>query len=146
MNWNCDSLGIGFDPTLDETAAAVGVKKEKDRGEFLQGKTLLVPELVRVHPVPASLWRECQILPFVVTRVQGKYARVTDLTSVFLRVQSENELTLSDKDGKVRDTGSVEPESRPIFGSVSGLNNQFLCILMPKRYFFAILEILFVVL
>ena len=30
------------------------------------------------------------------------------------------------KDGKVRDTGSVEPGSRPIFGSVSGSENQFL--------------------
>ena len=57
---------------LDETAtAAIGVRKDKNREEFLKGKTLLLPELVRVHPVPASLWRECQIFPFVVSRVQG---------------------------------------------------------------------------
>ena len=30
------------------------------------------------------------------------------------------------KDGKVRDTGSVEPGSRPIFGPVSDSENQFL--------------------
>ena len=56
----------------DETAP-IGVRKDKDknREEFLKGKTLLLPELVRVHPVPASLWRECQIFPFVVSRVQG---------------------------------------------------------------------------
>ena len=45
--------------------------KERNREEFLKGKTLLVPELVRVHPVPASLWRECMMFPFVVQRVQG---------------------------------------------------------------------------
>ena len=56
----------------DETAP-IGVRKDKDknREEFLKGKTLLLPELVRIHPVPASLWRECQIFPFVVSRVQG---------------------------------------------------------------------------
>ena len=43
-----------------------------DREKFLKGKTLLVPELVRVHPMPASLWRECQILPFALERVQGR--------------------------------------------------------------------------
>ena len=66
----CGSLGIRIGPPLDDTAV-IGAKKEKDRREFLQGKTLLLPELVRVHPVPASLWRECQIFPFVVSRVQG---------------------------------------------------------------------------
>ena len=43
-----------------------------DREKFLKGKTLLVPELVRVNPMPASLWRECQILPFALERVQGR--------------------------------------------------------------------------
>ena len=47
------------------------VGRERNREEFLKGKTLLVPELVRVHPVPASLWRECMMFPFVVQRVQG---------------------------------------------------------------------------
>ena len=56
-------------------------EREKDREQFLQGKTLLVPELVRVHPVPASLWRECQIFPFVVSRVQGENTtRVLEFT------------------------------------------------------------------
>ncbi len=30
---------------------------------------VLIPELTKVHPVPAWLWRECQMLPFVLHRV-----------------------------------------------------------------------------
>ena len=57
------------------------VGRERNREEFLKGKTLLVPELVRVHPVPASLWRECMMFPFVVQRVQGRQIPVLHMTS-----------------------------------------------------------------
>ena len=57
------------------------VGRERNREEFLKGKTLLVPELVRVHPVPASLWRECMMFPFVVQRVQGRQMPVLHMTS-----------------------------------------------------------------
>ena len=57
-------------PVVPKDLEVVG--RERNREEFLKGKTLLVPELVRVHPVPASLWRECMMFPFVVQRVQGR--------------------------------------------------------------------------
>ena len=31
----------------------------------------LVPELVKVHPIPASVWREIQMLPFVLNRLSS---------------------------------------------------------------------------
>jgi hypothetical protein len=50
----------------------------KSREDFLKEKTLLVPELVRIHPIPAQVWRECQIAPFVVHTVQ-KLLRAAEL-------------------------------------------------------------------
>ena len=45
--------------------------KEITRDKFLSKRTLLVPELVKVHPIPASVWREIQILPFVLNRLSS---------------------------------------------------------------------------
>ena len=40
-----------------------------------------------------------------------------------------------------RDTGSAEPGSGPIFGSVSGSENQFLGITYAKDMYFLLLQI-----
>ena len=40
---------------------------------FLDSKTLLVPELVKIHPIPASLWREIQMFPFVWERLTSMF-------------------------------------------------------------------------
>jgi hypothetical protein len=40
-----------------------------NRDKFLSERTLLVPELVKIHPIPASLWREMQMVPFVMERL-----------------------------------------------------------------------------
>ena len=45
--------------------------KELNRDKFLSKRTLLVPELVKVHPIPASVWREIQMLPFVLDRLSS---------------------------------------------------------------------------
>ena len=45
--------------------------KELSRDKFLSKRTLLVPELVKVHPIPASVWREIQMLPFVLNRLSS---------------------------------------------------------------------------
>ena len=45
--------------------------KELCRDKFLSKKTLFVPELVKVHPIPASVWREVQMLPFVLNRLSS---------------------------------------------------------------------------
>ena len=46
--------------------------KELIRDKFLSlNRTMLVPELVKVHPIPASVWREIQILPFVLNRLSS---------------------------------------------------------------------------
>jgi hypothetical protein len=39
--------------------------------EFMSEKTLFLPELVKVFSVPASLWREIQILPFAIERISS---------------------------------------------------------------------------
>ena len=43
----------------------------KTDSEFLSEKSLFVPELVRISPVPASLWREIQMLPFALERISN---------------------------------------------------------------------------
>ena len=43
----------------------------KTDSEFLSEKSLFVPELVQIFPVPASLWREIQMLPFALERISN---------------------------------------------------------------------------
>ena len=45
--------------------------KELNRDKFLSNRTLFVPELVKLHPIPASVWREIQMLPFVLNRLSS---------------------------------------------------------------------------
>jgi len=42
--------------------------KAKIREEFLKQKKLLLPEMVNIHTMPASLWREGQLIPFVIEK------------------------------------------------------------------------------
>ena len=42
-----------------------------DGDKFLSKRTLFVPELVKVHPIPASVWREVQMVPFVLERLSS---------------------------------------------------------------------------
>jgi hypothetical protein len=39
--------------------------------DFLARKTLFIPELVEIEPVPGSLWREIQMLPFIIERLSS---------------------------------------------------------------------------
>ena len=41
------------------------------REAFLAKRTLFIPELVELEPVPGSLWREIQMLPFVIERISS---------------------------------------------------------------------------
>ena len=53
-----------------------------DRTKFLDKKLLLIPELVKVHPIPGSMWREIQMLPFILQRLNslmGIYKFVSNL-------------------------------------------------------------------
>ena len=43
--------------------------KQLSRDKFLSQRRLFVPELVKIHPIPASVWREIQMLPFVLHRL-----------------------------------------------------------------------------
>ena len=44
---------------------------EMNRNSFLDKRTLLVPELTKVHFIPGSLWREIQMLPFIMNRLSS---------------------------------------------------------------------------
>ena len=44
---------------------------EMNRNSFLDKRTLLVPELTKVHFIPGSLWREIQMLPFIMNRISS---------------------------------------------------------------------------
>ena len=46
---------------------------ELNRNEFLDKRTLLVPELTKVHSIPGSLWREIQMLPFIMNRLSSMF-------------------------------------------------------------------------
>ena len=56
-----------FSPVHTETEATR--HKQPSRDKFLSQRRLFVPELVKIHPIPASVWREIQMLPFVLHRL-----------------------------------------------------------------------------
>ena len=65
---------LGQNPMMQEAS-------EKSYDKFLDQKTLLVPELVKIHSLPASLWRELQMLPFVFHRLTSLIKIHTFLSS-----------------------------------------------------------------
>ena len=44
-------------------------EKVQNRDEFLKKRLLLIPEFVKIHPLPGSLWREIQMFGFIITRL-----------------------------------------------------------------------------
>ena len=75
--------------------------EEKSKEEFLRDKSLYVPELVQIDPVPASLWREIQMMPFVLHRV----ASVVKISDFRQTIASQTSL------------GEVEAMARPVDAS-----------------------------
>ena len=66
------------------------------RKEFLAKRTLFIPELVELEPVPGSLWREIQMLPFVIERISafikiGEFRQSIDDETTLGLVQNEEE-------------------------------------------------------
>jgi hypothetical protein len=55
--------------------------------DFLATRWILIPELVKVHPIPASLWQGCQLLPFALNRV-SKLIQVGKLRNEFMAFES----------------------------------------------------------
>ena len=61
---------------------------QKSKDDFRHEETLFIPELVQVESVPASLWREIQMLPFIVHRIAsfiriGEFRqRISDQTTL----------------------------------------------------------------
>ena len=64
---NAEKHHFMFSPIHAETEATR--HKEPRRDKFLSNRTLFVPELVKIHPIPASVWREIQMVPFVLNRL-----------------------------------------------------------------------------
>ena len=45
-------------------------RKPKTDEDFLKTRWILIPELVDIHKIPATLWQECQLLPFVIHQLE----------------------------------------------------------------------------
>ncbi len=52
--------------------------RPQSREDFLRRRMLLLPELVLQHRIPGPVWRELQVFPFVVHRLQ-KIIRASEL-------------------------------------------------------------------
>jgi ribosome biogenesis protein Nip4 len=87
---------------------------EKSRQDFLAEKTLFVPELVEVESVPASLWKEIQMLPFVVDRVIS-FVKIGDF-----RQTIANETSLARKTAK-----RIDVENHDLFRHLVNNRGQF---------------------
>ena len=64
---NADKHHFMFAPVTPNDEEAI----VQDREKFLSKRTLFIPELVEIHPIPASLWREIQMIPFVIERLSS---------------------------------------------------------------------------
>jgi endoribonuclease Dicer len=76
---NADKHHFMFAPISNE-ATNNNEQLKADRDKFLSKRTLLVPELVKIHPIPASMWREIQMVPFVMVRLSS-LIKVHDMMS-----------------------------------------------------------------
>ncbi|TRY74454.1 hypothetical protein TCAL_10094 [Tigriopus californicus] len=87
-------------------------RKQSDKASSRKNTFLLIPELTQVQPIPASLWRELQLLPFALYRVQS-FMQVQDLRDT-LAVS----MSMSDKTAVNLDATFDFSLTRPEFGAL----------------------------
>ena len=106
---NADKRHFMFAPVTKETLKTID--RVQNRDEFLKKRLLLIPEFVRIHPLPGSLWREIQMFGFIITRLT-QFMRLDDFMNELSKAgpfYSRSYKKINEIDHKVKVEELIEP-------------------------------------